>query len=170
MADYRPLARRDGLVVREVQAEMVVYDLERHHACSLNRVATLVYRLADGRARVPEIAERLRAETAAPLDESAVWLALERLAEARLLATPLPGREPGGLSRRECLRSLARSGIQAALLPAVASILAPTPADAASVLRPNDCKNLPPGACRGQPCSNGKRCFYDPSRGRCRCG
>jgi len=148
---------------------MVVYDLERHHASSLNRVATLVYRFADGRAGVPEIAARLRAETAAPLGEDAVWLALDRLDEARLLAAPLPQRELGFVSRREWIRSLVRSGVQVALLPVVTSILAPTPADAASVLRPSDCKDLPPGACRGQPCSNGKRCFYDASKGRCQC-
>ena len=169
MRAFHPLARNKGLVVREVHDELVVYDLERHQASCLNRVAALVWRRADGRTSVTEIARDLRAQTHAPLDESAVWLALARLSEARLIEGELPGAGDGVLSRREWIRTLTRAGVSAALLPAVASIVAPTPAEAASVIQPNECMSLPPSACSGQPCTNNKRCYYDASQGRCRC-
>ena len=169
MGPFRPLARTAGLVIRDLPDELLVYDLERHKVSCLNRVAALVWRSADGRTSVPGIARKLRAEIGAPLDENAVWLALDRLDDARLIEGGVSPGDRGSVSRRDCMRELARIGVRAALLPTVASIVAPRAADAASVVGPNDCRNLPPGACIGQTCSNGKRCHYDASKGRCKC-
>jgi len=166
----RPRARREGLVVHDVHDEIVIYDLERHKASCLNGGAALVWRCADGKTTVDEIAQKLRATTGEPMDSHAVWLALERLAGAHLLEQGPPDKGGEAHSRRECMRQLARLGVRAALLPAVVSIVAPQPADAASVIGPNICRMLPRSACHGQPCSNGKRCYYDMSKGRCRCG
>src|SRR5207237_9618911 len=64
--------------------------------------------------------------TGAPADEDVVWVALERLEKARLLETevkpPLGGWRP---TRRQVTLGLM-------LLPAVATILAPTAAQAAT--------------------------------------
>jgi len=124
------VASNEGLLVRELAGELVVYDLERHEAHCLNRTAAFVYAQCDGRTSPAEIASRLETEFAAPADEDLVWQALEQLDGARLLRhkhTPPP--EPWAHSRREVVR---RVGLGVAvLLPVVTSILVPTPAEAA---------------------------------------
>jgi hypothetical protein len=123
------VASNDGLLVRELGGELVVYDLERHEAHCLNRTAAFVFKQCDGRTSVSEIASRLRAEFEVPADEDLVWQALDQLDGARLLRhkpAPPSGR---GFSRRDAVRHVGL-GV-AVLLPAVASILVPTPAEAA---------------------------------------
>src|SRR5918996_4509291 len=123
----KPTRRTEGLVVTEVMGEVLVYDLERHRAHCLNRAAAVVFKHCDGTRSVEELAGLLGRELGAPADPDCVWLALDRLAKACLLRRRVK-RPPkaGRLSRREVVR---RVGI-AVLLPAVTSVLAPTPAQA----------------------------------------
>ncbi len=128
----RPQRRIEGLLIRELPGELVVYDLEEHRAHCLNRAAALVFERSDGETSVRELARILRRELGAPAEEGWVELALEKLGEAGLLQD-VPD-EPAGSgarsSRREMLR---RAGLaSAAALPIVLSILAPTPAMAAA--------------------------------------
>ncbi len=126
----RPVASNEGLLVRELAGELVVYDLERHEAHCLNRTAAFVFKQCDGRSSVAEIASRLQAEFGAHADEDDVWQALEQLDGARLLAhVPTRPRVPSGFSRRDVVR---RVGLGLAVaVPVVSSILVPTPAEAA---------------------------------------
>lgn len=125
----KPRARADGLVVRSLAGETLVYDLERHRVHCLNRTTALVWRCCDGRSDVVRIASRVARETAAPADEALVWLALRQLDKARLLQDRLHRGETPQLSRREVARRL---GLSVALLPLIATVLAPTPAEAAA--------------------------------------
>ena len=153
----RPRARRDGLLSRGLEGEVVVYDLERHEAHCLNPAAALVFRHSDGRTSIAEIAGRLHAELGVPVDERLVWLALEQLDEARLLERPP---EPAGWSRRETMRRVALG--LSVLLPAVTSILVPTPAEAAVTCAAS-------GSCAGNP---GQSCYIASSAlcdGSCTC-
>jgi len=59
---FRPKARTEGIVVRELPEEVLVYDLERHAAVCLNRTAALVWKRCDGRASVGELSRSLAAE------------------------------------------------------------------------------------------------------------
>jgi hypothetical protein len=127
----KPRARKQGLVLKELPDEMLVYDLEHHRAHCLNRTAALVFKQCDGSKGVGELAEFFRNELGAPADEKLVWLALEQLGRADLLQERLraPSRV-GPHSRRELIR---RMGLGlAALLPLVTSIVAPTPAEASA--------------------------------------
>jgi hypothetical protein len=126
----KPQRRVEGLVIRELPDELLVYDLERHRAHCLNRTAALVFQRSDGKTTVRELATILRRELDVPADEKWVGLALEKLRKARLLADmPEAGSGPR-YSRRELLR---RAGLaSAAALPVVISLLAPTPAMAAA--------------------------------------
>jgi len=135
----RPHARQAGLVIREVTDEVLVYDLERDKAHCLNRAAALVWKHCDGRTAVPQIAERLRGELQAPVDEQVVWLALDQLGRKHLLQErPARPGTTARLSRREVVRTL---GLAAAIaLPLVTSIIAPTAAQAST------CK-APPASC-----------------------
>jgi coenzyme PQQ synthesis protein D (PqqD) len=138
-----PLARKERLVVYELPDEVLVYDLERHRAHSLNRTAALVWRHCDGATNVADMAALLQRELNLPPDEELVWLALERLERARLLRER-PIREIASTrsSRRALVRKLAAVGG----LALVTSIVAPEAADA-------QCCGE-----RGAPCSSTNRC------------
>jgi|SRR5689334_11535572 len=86
----RPLARKTGLVVEEVDGEILVYDLDRNEAHCLKGVTALVWRHADGQARVETIFERVR-DGSSGMSEDDVWSALERLSKAHLLVEPIAG-------------------------------------------------------------------------------
>jgi hypothetical protein len=45
---YLPQARTEGLTVRELAEETLVYDKERHKAHCLNRTAACVWKHCDG--------------------------------------------------------------------------------------------------------------------------
>jgi hypothetical protein len=122
-------ARATGLVVRDLADEVVVYDKERHQAHCLNRTSAFVFRHADGRRTAADIAALLRPGA----DEDLVETALDQLATAGLLeAGPAPA--AASPSRREVLRQV---GLGAAVLaPAIASLLVPTPAEAAATCIP----------------------------------
>jgi hypothetical protein len=131
----KPRARTDGLVVRDLPGEIVVYDLGSHRAHCLNRTAAFVFRHADGRRTVADLAVALAEDAGAAADETVVHLTLDRLAEAGLLASGPVQEPPGGLSPAEASRrdAIRRVGLGAAvLLPIVTSLLVPTPAEAAS--------------------------------------
>jgi hypothetical protein len=129
----QPLARTEGLVVRELPDEVLVYDLETHKAMCLNRSAALVWKLCDGRRDVRGILRAMRSELGEPVAEEVIWLALERLSLDGLLAERV--RRPAklaGLSRRDVMKKI---GLAAAVtLPVVTAIVAPTTAEAASCL------------------------------------
>jgi len=127
----KPQRRVDGLVIRELPDELLVYDRERHRAHCLNRAAALVFRHSDGETSVKELATILRRELDVAADEKWVGLALEKLRKAHLLEDAPKGARNGvRYSRRELLR---RAGLaSAAALPVVISLLAPTPAMAAA--------------------------------------
>lgn len=140
----KPKARAEGLVVREVAEEVLVYDLGTHKAVCLNSTAAAVWRLCDGRRTAADIGKMLEKTAGAHVPEEVVWLALEQLGRDSLLdARPPRPAHLAGLSRREMIR---RVGLAAVALPAVASIVAPTPAQASSC--------LPQGAS----CNTGSQC------------
>jgi hypothetical protein len=145
----KPEARRDGLVVKEVADEVLVYDLEAHRAHCLNRTAAVVFKHCDGRTSVAQIANHVRREMDAPADEAVVWLALDQIEKAGLLQERVvPRSGPARYSRREVMRRVGVAGGLAVLVPMVTSILAPTPVEAAATCV-NDCS----GQTNGTPCS-----------------
>jgi Coenzyme PQQ synthesis protein D (PqqD) len=128
----RPVARTRGLVVKALQDEVLVYDLERHQAHRLNGLAAAVWRACDGTHEVTTIAAVVSAETGQPVLGEAVRYALASLGRARLLTAPV---EDLGLSRRDLIR---RVGTAAAVaLPLVTSIAVPSAAAAQSCIPVN---------------------------------
>ena len=149
----RPRARAEGVVVRELPDEMLVYDLDTHKAVCLNRTAAQVWRLCDGRRTPADIRRALEKSAGAFVPEELVWLALEQLGHDGLLDTR-PPRPPAlaGLSRRELIK---RIGLAAAALPAVASIVAPTPAQAAASCLGSGAPCMDSAQCCSTTCSQG---------------
>lgn len=148
---YLPRARIDGLVVKELTDEVLVYDLHCDKAHCLNLTAAAVWKQCDGRSTATQIARRLSRREAGldaaliNIDEQVVWLALEQLSRGHLLEEhALWSASIPRMSRREAIRGI---GIGAAIaLPVVVSITAPLPAQA--------------GTCRarGQTCGTSSQC------------
>ena len=153
----KPAVRRSGLVVRELPDEVIVYDLDRHQAHCLNRTAAILFRGADGTRSLDELGALLSGDSERAERESAVRTALDQLAAAHLLDPGPSSPEPAeGPSRRSVLR---RAGLGAALLlPAVASVLAPTPAEAAATCTTD---------CMGKPDDTLCNCVVDPDESPC---
>ena len=118
-----PQSRQDGIVVRELPEEVLVYDLERHKAHCLNQTAAAVWRLCDGETPPKEISLKLTREFSTRVDEDVVWLALEELGRLGLLEAP--DRAASGLSRAQLMR---RVGVVTAAitLPAAFSLNVPS--------------------------------------------
>src|SRR2546428_4451494 len=102
-----PLARTDALVIKELQDEVLVYDLKRHKAHCLNPTAASVWKRCDGKLPVMDMAHLLEKELKLPVKDEIVWLALQQLDRFHLLQeqTTGPAARPG-LSRRELMRSI----------------------------------------------------------------
>lgn len=155
-----PKARRERLVVKELPNETLVYDLDTDKAHCLNSTAAVIWQKCDGKLDVSEIAETLRREGEAPVDESAVWLALEQLEKFKLLDYgPTKPAHLSGMSRRQVVRKLGLAGLA---IPAIISIAAPTPAEAQSCLPNNAQCTL-----TGPPCCAPQLCLVHPSGFRC---
>jgi hypothetical protein len=136
-----PRARRDCLT-REFGDELLVYDQQRNVGHCLNPTAAATWKLCDGKNGASELARILTRQFSAPIDEPVVLLALEELSKARLLVdVEKPVRRT---SRREAIRSIGIAG--AIALPLVTSLVAPTPARAASCLA------------NGKPCVSNVQC------------
>jgi hypothetical protein len=126
-----PHAREDGLIVRIIDNEIIVYDKERDKAHCLNQTAALVWNNCDGKRSVAEIARRMQAELNAPVETNVVWYALKQLDKYQLLQDPISLPEDVvALTRREFLKKV---GVAAAVaVPMIFSITAPTPAFAST--------------------------------------
>jgi hypothetical protein len=143
--ETRPLARKKGLVIQELPDEVLVYDLDRDRAHCLNETAAFVWQRCDGRTTTGEIARSLGRKVNAPVDEKVVWFALDQLGRNHLMAThSVPRQLVAGMNRREMVRALGLAAVVA--VPVVASIVAPTPAQATS------CKAT------GAPCTSPAEC------------
>jgi hypothetical protein len=148
---FLPSARREGIIRKELDGELLIYDLTRDKAHCLNESAAAIWKRCDGRTSTKEIAASLAKEVGASVDERVVWLALADLRRSHLLEEPaiLPKQIAAlrGMSRREAVR---RIGLGAAIaLPIVATIVAPTAAQAGSCLHAGAGCNAGPDCCSG---------------------
>jgi len=145
-----PQSRIDGLVIRELDDETLVYDTERDKAHCLNRTAALVWEQCDGKTTAREAAKSLRNDLSVAVDQDIVWLAVKQLERFHLIE---PGLKSPSVSRRDLVLKYAPAALA---LPVIMSISAPTPAGIAS------CANLGQ-SCVSRPCCPGQgSCFGNP--------
>ena len=136
-----PRARRDCLT-REFGDELLVYDQQRNVGHCLNPTAAATWKMCDGKNGATELANILTQQFSAPIDEPVVRLALEELSKAHLLVEV--EKSVRRSSRREAIRAIGIAG--AIALPLITSLVAPTPARAASCLA------------NGKPCGSNVQC------------
>jgi hypothetical protein len=127
-----PLRRRRKLVIEELADETLVYDETRHKAHCLNRTAAFVWKRCDGQTTVEQLAALLSRARGVPVEAEIVSEALEDLRRARLLEEGPAEWKP--MTRRRLAGRLAVAG----LASVIASVVAPTAAQATSV---GDCCN-----------------------------
>ena len=124
-----PAARRDQLIVRELEDEVLVYDMERQKAHCLNKTSAFVWKHCDGKTTLCEMTNLLKIEFAISVDDDVVWLALNQLRRFHLLEEGRGKLAAKKVSRRD----LVRKYLPAALaVPLILSIAAPMAVHAAS--------------------------------------
>ena len=162
----RPVARKNRLLVEEVEGETLVYDLRSHKAHCLNDISAFVWERCDGSNSVEDLMRLAERELGVTSSEEFIWLALDRLEESALLEQPVEDSDAGPevprYSRRDVLKSLAKVGV---VLPLVASIAVPTPVQAATTVTSTECRNDP--LAMGSCCTTGKLCIPSGQKGRC---
>src|ERR1700688_1640893 len=120
--------RQDGRIVKRVDDELVIYDEQNHKGFHLNKAAAIVWEYCDGASSLDDLAHTLASHSELPASVDLAGLALQELRDADLIEgsfASVAGRE---VARRDVVRM---AGFALAL-PAVVSLLAPTPAMAAS--------------------------------------
>jgi len=150
-----PRSRMDGLVIRELDDETLVYDKERDEAHCLNQTAALVWEQCDGKTTVSQAAQSLQSKLEAPVGTDIVWLAVKQLQRFHLVEG---SQKSPSVSRRALVLKYAPAALA---LPVIMSITAPTPAMVTSCT-PN-----------GQPCTSSGQCcseFCEPTSQICQTG
>ena len=133
-----PAVRRDGLIISEVDGEILIYDQETHQAYCLNETAALAWKLCDGTQTAGEITSALRLQLGEPLDEQFVYHAVEQFSQKNLLtelSNVVPLSTGNRISRRRLMRTFGLASMVA--LPLVTSMVVPTPAQAGTCLPTN---------------------------------
>jgi hypothetical protein len=113
-----PKARANGIRIEEVDDELLVYDLERNRAHSLNVGAATVFRLCDGHRSIDEINVAASEVLGVAPDLAMVEQAIRQFERAGLLE---PEADAAG-DRRQLLRKLG----WAAVVPFVATLAMPS--------------------------------------------
>jgi Coenzyme PQQ synthesis protein D (PqqD) len=122
--------KHTNAISRQLQDELIVYDLGTDRAHSLNHTAGEVWKLCDGKTTVPEMVARL--DPMLPgIDNQVLLATLVELQKAGLLEkTSFSLSQDSSRSRRDILRKIGKLAVVA--VPVVTSIAVPTPAMAAS--------------------------------------
>jgi hypothetical protein len=134
-----PRSRTDNLVIRELDDETLVYDMERDEAHCLNQTAALVWQQCDGKTTAAQAARSLQSKLHVSVDADLVWLAVKQLKQFHLVEASA---KTPSVSRRDLVLRYAPAAL--VLLPVIVSITSPTPAQAASCAGP--CPSFP-GTC-----------------------
>lgn len=139
-----PLSRKDNLVIQEINGETLVYDLVTNKAFCLNETSALVWQACDGSKSTAEVSEFVSQKLNSPANEDLVWLALDQLKKEKLIENgeSLPNHF-AGMSRREVIKKVGLGTMFA--LPIVASVVAPTVVDAASIVCTLRCTTISGG-------------------------
>lgn len=144
-----PQARRSGLIIQEVDSEILIYDQDTNKAHCLNQTAAKVWKYCDGETTLTDACSALSRDLETPVNEKLVWYAVDQFAKDNLLEQ---GIEPpafiiAGMNRRQMVRTLGLAAVVA--VPLVTSIVAPTPVQAATCLPPGAACTTPVQCCNG---------------------
>jgi hypothetical protein len=151
---FLPKARRQGIITKEVDGELLIYDLDRDKAHCLNLTAALVWKNSDGLRSIRELSRVVSRELNTTIHDAVIQLAIKQLDRDHLLETSNAAIQlPPDLSRRAVMRRL---GVAAVLLPLITSISAPTALANVSCITPQG--GCVPGGPNNGGCAAGCTC------------
>jgi len=129
-----PQARRSGLIIQEVDSEILIYDQDTNKAHCLNQTAAKVWKYCDGETTLADACKALSSDLESPVEEKLVWYAVDQFSKDNLLEKEIepPAFIIAGMNRRQMVRTLGLAAVVA--VPLVTSIVAPTPVQAATCL------------------------------------
>jgi len=136
-----PRSRSENLVIRELDDETLVYDMERDEAHCLNQTAALVWEQCDGKTTAAQAARSLQSKLDAAVDADLVWLAVKQLKRFHLVEATA---KAPSVSRRDLVLKYAPAAL---VLPVIISITSPTPAQAATCGQPCTTQFQCPAGC-----------------------
>lgn len=123
-----PRARSAGLVVRDLDEEVLIYDVQRESAYALNRLAGLVWKHCDGTTTVGEMPDLLAAQLGDQISLDTVWQAVSRLSDDGLLEEQANQPAARIMTRRDMMQKVALAGsvalITSIAVPASAALAA----------------------------------------------
>ena len=143
-----PIAKTKNIISQKAGAEILLYNLKTNQVFCLNETSAKVWSSCDGKTNIDEFL-KLNDE----FSESTVWLALDELHKQNLLEQGF--KRPSNL-RRKLVIGLVASTF---LLPAISTLIAPTAANAQSIV--GICGNgfaTPPEQCDDGNLNNGDGC------------
>lgn len=162
----KPKSRIENIVIQEMNAELLIYDLKDNKAFCLNETSAIIYQLCDGKRTIKEINNEVAEKLNQPINDELIWLALDGLKKEGLLENNAIEIDFNGLNRRQIIRKVGLASLVA--LPFVASVIAPSAAQAASagnVALLGACNSTPEcqvgltcATCRGGNCNNQQVC------------
>jgi hypothetical protein len=150
-----PRARKDGLVIKELPGETLVYDLERDEAHCLNQTAALVWKGCDGKTTVARMAGLLQDQLDTSVNADVVWLAIKQLQRFHLVENERETVATPSVSRRNLVLKYAPAAL---VLPVIMSISAPAAAQAATCVQPGGNCSAGQNCCAGSSCANSVTC------------
>ena len=122
-----PKCRTKDIIIKQLDDEILIYDLKTHEAICLNEAASAIYKDCDGSLSIEDLCDLH--------GEFETTTALAKFHKADLIEDGFD--IPSLVSRRDALRKItggARLGMAAASIPAMATITVPTAAQAASCI------------------------------------
>ena len=133
-----PEARKEGLVTRQFDDELLIYDERRDKMLCLNFTAAFVWKSCNGSTSVRDISERLSCELKVDpntvLDERFVWYAIAQLDRVHLLQRrveiPDEVTRNSGISHLEMVRRAGLANLTA--LPLIVTVSPRAPGSIAS--------------------------------------
>ena len=164
----QPLARTQGIVVRNIEDETLVYDFDTKETLCLDQTLATVWARCDGTTSVEELSQLIAPAEPRATSRDLAWIAIEQLRAKGLLVPESLGagvqNKFHGLSRREMIKRAAVVGLAVPTIIIVTATPAAAQASlACSCASPAGTNARPPGCpCGG---NNSDCCGLCPTQG-----
>lgn len=147
-----PISKTDNLVIQNFENEIVIYNLTNNKAFCLNETSAIVYQACDGNTTFDAL--KLKSN----FTDELIHLTLAELEKQKFIEFEADYVSPfAGMTRREVVRKVGLATIIA--LPAIASLVAPTSANAQSCVTTGQPCSATPQFSQGNCCDTDDRCF-----------
>lgn len=133
MKELNPTARKNNIVIQELEAELIVYLLDTDQAFCLNETSALVWKNCNGKISIADLSKIFSKEMKTLISDSLIEFTIEQLNRENLLDHKEPIQTSFvNLSRRQAIKKIGFASMVA--LPIISTVVAPASIQAASCL------------------------------------